>query len=458
MAEQGRAVSEEALELGRRLDDAQTIAYTTVPLATEARLARDIEQVLPYLDEGIAASDVPELADCHLVLLINKMQWQIERGMPEEDIEETIRTVRRDAEKAGSVRLGIVVLFTADYRYLRGRWDDALAELEAFLDLPDAYNLAIVHAGLSALIALHRDQLSTAREHLAPYPEDLADLDHHVRINALQLVRARALLAEREGRREDAVSMLEETITDEYESMVLERHGWLAFLVRTALAADRQELAEAAEQAMAKDAAKDPRPDYLATAQQCTGLLTGDPAPLRQALAYHRNTHRTPDAASCAEDLAAVLAATGDTAAARAAMHEAAHAYQTIGAAGELARADARWRTHGLRRGVQCTCKRPATGLASLTPTEHRIAQLVAEGLSNPGIAERLYSSRRTVQTHVSRILAKLDMHSRTEIVRMLAPTLHRTPRRPTVPVYAPHHRKVGRHVVPTTRVAKEAA
>jgi DNA-binding NarL/FixJ family response regulator len=46
------------------------------------------------------------------------------------------------------------------------------------------------------------------------------------------------------------------------------------------------------------------------------------------------------------------------------------------------------------------------------------VARLVASALSNPQIAERLFLSRRTVQTHVSHILTKLDLHSRIDIAR----------------------------------------
>ncbi|MGW2015241.1 helix-turn-helix transcriptional regulator [Streptomyces sp. NPDC001927] len=421
IAEQSRAVSEKALELGRELGDAPTITRAASMMATEARIVLESEQVLPYLEEGIAASaDVPELSDVRISLLVNKMLTLIERDEPAEKIDATMRSVRRLAERTGSARLGIVLVSASDFAYRRGRWDDAVADLNASLELPDTTKLAVLQHGTSALIAIHRDQLDTAREHLAQVPDDLATMDQHARANASDLLRARALLADREGRRDEALAMLAETTTDAYASLVLDRHDWMPFLTRTALAAGRDDLAEAAMAAVRQDVTRYPRPENQAAAKQCEGLITRNPELLRQALAYQRSTSRVLGAASCAEDLAVVLAATGNLDDARTAMHEAATAYLSLDAAGELARADARWREAGLRRGIQGTRKRPTTGLASLTPTEHRIAQLVAEGLSNPDIAERLYSSRRTVQTHVSRILAKLGLHSRAEIIRLL--------------------------------------
>jgi DNA-binding NarL/FixJ family response regulator len=46
------------------------------------------------------------------------------------------------------------------------------------------------------------------------------------------------------------------------------------------------------------------------------------------------------------------------------------------------------------------------------------IAHLIASGAPNPDIATRLFLSRRTVETHVSHILAKLDANSRVDIAR----------------------------------------
>ena len=60
--------------------------------------------------------------------------------------------------------------------------------------------------------------------------------------------------------------------------------------------------------------------------------------------------------------------------------------------------------------------KRPRYGWASLTPTETQVVDLVAEGLSNPQIAERLLMGRATVKTHLEHIFAKLGVASRAEL------------------------------------------
>jgi DNA-binding NarL/FixJ family response regulator len=56
---------------------------------------------------------------------------------------------------------------------------------------------------------------------------------------------------------------------------------------------------------------------------------------------------------------------------------------------------------------------------------ELRVAALVVEGLSNPEIAARLVLSRRTVSAHVSHILKKLDVATRTDIARESALRVH---------------------------------
>jgi DNA-binding CsgD family transcriptional regulator len=74
-------------------------------------------------------------------------------------------------------------------------------------------------------------------------------------------------------------------------------------------------------------------------------------------------------------------------------------------------------RTRG-RRG------RPSSGWASLTPAEHSVVRLAAEGLSNPAIGARLFMSRSTVKTHLSHVYAKLGITNRTELATVAHPHL----------------------------------
>jgi DNA-binding NarL/FixJ family response regulator len=53
--------------------------------------------------------------------------------------------------------------------------------------------------------------------------------------------------------------------------------------------------------------------------------------------------------------------------------------------------------------------------LADLTDQEHRILDLLAEGLTNRQIAERMYLAEKTVKNYVSNVLMKLGMERRTE-------------------------------------------
>jgi DNA-binding NarL/FixJ family response regulator len=56
-----------------------------------------------------------------------------------------------------------------------------------------------------------------------------------------------------------------------------------------------------------------------------------------------------------------------------------------------------------------------------LSARELEVARLVADGLSNPAIASALFISVATVKTHVSHILAKLGLDSRTQLAGWVA-------------------------------------
>ena len=119
------------------------------------------------------------------------------------------------------------------------------------------------------------------------------------------------------------------------------------------------------------------------------------------------------------EDLAVVLAERGREEDARAALNEAVSLYEGLQARWDIRRAESRLRPHGIKRGARGRRgQRAASGWAALTPTEVKIAALVARGDSTSDIARGMFLSRRTVQTYISHILAKLDAKGRVEIVR----------------------------------------
>jgi DNA-binding NarL/FixJ family response regulator len=62
----------------------------------------------------------------------------------------------------------------------------------------------------------------------------------------------------------------------------------------------------------------------------------------------------------------------------------------------------------------------PGTDLNALTKRELEIASMVAEGLSNREIAEKLFISKRTVDAHVSHVYGKLEISSRVQLARLL--------------------------------------
>jgi DNA-binding CsgD family transcriptional regulator len=59
----------------------------------------------------------------------------------------------------------------------------------------------------------------------------------------------------------------------------------------------------------------------------------------------------------------------------------------------------------------------------TLTATERRVADLVGSGRTNLEVAQALFVSVRTVESHLGRIYRKLGLRSRTELARARLPT-----------------------------------
>jgi DNA-binding CsgD family transcriptional regulator len=61
------------------------------------------------------------------------------------------------------------------------------------------------------------------------------------------------------------------------------------------------------------------------------------------------------------------------------------------------------------------------SGVDSLTPSERRVADLAAQGMSNRDIAQALFVTQRTVETHLTHAFRKLSIGSRDQLATALS-------------------------------------
>lgn len=116
----------------------------------------------------------------------------------------------------------------------------------------------------------------------------------------------------------------------------------------------------------------------------------------------------------CPFDQGLALARSGD----REALTESIAVFERVGAHAAAARSRAELRTRGwpAPRAPRATTREHPSGL---TPRETEVMELLTQGYSDAGIAERLVISRRTAEHHVSSVLTKLGLESRRELLKM---------------------------------------
>jgi DNA-binding CsgD family transcriptional regulator len=134
-------------------------------------------------------------------------------------------------------------------------------------------------------------------------------------------------------------------------------------------------------------------------------------AQLAAAAVDYRSLRRGFDSARALLFLGRVQRRAKKQAAARDSLEQARSEFEQLGCTGwaELAAAELA-RVSGRHRAAS----------GDLTPSEQRVVELVAGGLSNKEVAARLFVSVYTVEAHLSNAYAKLGIHSRTELARRL--------------------------------------
>lgn len=362
----------------------------------------DVETGSALLDEAMAGSlageggrDTVVYACCRTVVACSRSA-ELKRAT------EWIRAADGFTRRYGSPHLhttcrlhyGAVLVAT-------GRWDEAEAELATAVRAARAAEPAL-HA--EALAALAELRLAQGRV------EEAERLLDELEPGGL-VAHAAAAVELARGRGERAAAIVRRRLRSVGERCA-ERAALLELLLEVELASAPATAAARARQlaALAERAACEV---VTARAERGLGRVAGSPADARTHLERAIDAFgRLEMPFECARTrlLLAERLAEGDRAAAAGEARDALATLERLGAAAAADRAAALLRALGERaaRGG-----RAARG--ELTRREREVLALLAEGLSNREIAERLFLSRKTVEHHVRAVLAKLGVASRAQ-------------------------------------------
>jgi DNA-binding CsgD family transcriptional regulator/tetratricopeptide (TPR) repeat protein len=370
---------------------------------------------LPLYDRALAVTqDDPALTDLRLLLQINKAVTLSDLDRYDEAFA-AAQQARQLADQVGTViRRSQARAALSQLLFDTGRWTEAMAEVEVLQEDLKEPVVACCDLGIAAMICFHRGEITAARRHLA------AAVPHAKRTGNRvigQVALARSLDREQAGALPEALAVLTSGFAGNTETLG-EIDNLLADAVRLAAKTGDLETAQALARHAATFAAGSEIPHRQANALYCRGLLDHDASRLLAAADRYGDASRPLFSARALEAAAGEFVAADDRGQARAAFTQAVEIYASLGAATDVARLQAVFRAHGIRRGPRSKHRQARSGWDSLTPAETKIAGLVEDGLSNPEIAARLLLSRRTIATHVSHILKKLGVHSRTDIAR----------------------------------------
>lgn len=290
----------------------------------------------------------------------------------------------------------------------QGRVDEALEALRG----TSAADLGICY--------LERDELEQA---LATLAESAGD-------DPAELHRVSGVVRAATGELEEAIAELE--LSGRRSGAVNPAYaGWRAAASEVALRlgqVDRARVLATEELELARPFAALPA---VGVALRASGLATSGADARRwfeESIAVLRESGAKLELARALVELGGLLRRTGDRGDAREPLREAHDLADRGGARRVAARAEEELLATGARRP-----KRSLSGADSLTPSERRVAELAAEGLSNREIAQALFVTVRTVTTHLTHTYQKLDIARREELGASLG--AGRAP--PTAPVRA---------------------
>ena len=431
-----RHLAEQARADGERSDDQFAVCLALQTLALVADAKGFVGHAVELAERAVALSAGlrhPRRGYLYPHLYLGLVLIDADRL---EDASATLQEGRRRAEERGGTRwLPLYHLALGAAANHSGAWDDAVAESEAGLALADdvgtRLHAPILH-GVVARVAIEQGDLVAAESSLeASRAEFVALADDRWRE-----AEARGGLAAAGPQwpvefGQWIRGLLYEAKGDLARASAAHGHAWelarplryflsaRAFgpdVVRVALIVGDRDRAETVTEELELGARRASVPTAEGAALLCRGQLAGDIDLLLAAIDAYNRGPRPADGARAREVAAAALVAASRANEAITMLEEARTTYQQLGAVPALARSEAALRALGVRRR-RATTPRPATvGWESLTKSESQVVHLVVGGLTNRQVGERLFVSRRTVETHLMHVFQKLGFSTRVQL------------------------------------------
>ncbi|HEY1823912.1 MAG TPA: AAA family ATPase [Trebonia sp.] len=404
-----------ALAAAEEAGDAWATGWALHVLATMAAIRGDLVAALPLYDRALTVAETdPALTDLGLLLHLNKAITLLSLDRCDDALA-TAERARQLADQVGTtIRLAQAHGALSQCLHALGRWDEALTEIAVVPDNLKAANEACCELSIAADISFHRNDPDVARRYLAE-AERHAERIGHLPIS--QFLRAESLEREHAGALDEALGIF----TTAFDMNADDLGGieeLLSEAIRLAVKVGDKAAAQTITTQAIALAQGSEIPHQQANALYCQGMVDRDAFALLAAAQRYADAVLPLARAKALEAAAEVLVEAEERTAARQAFEQAVEVYEFLGAEADLNRVHAAFRAYGIRRGPHSKHRRAVSGWDSLTDAELKVAAFVEEGLSNPEIAARLMLSRRTVATHVSHILKKLNVASRTDIAR----------------------------------------
>jgi DNA-binding CsgD family transcriptional regulator/tetratricopeptide (TPR) repeat protein len=418
---EARAVLDESRAAIEAVDDPQSSFILRVAESaleyTDDRFRPSLELVTSAHRDGIFAGDDQRLRLAHM--------WRGELMSASDRYDEALEIAVEGLAAAQRDRQGWAYQMFETWHgrmLLRmGRLTEARAVLEGRFALEDGTRAAAVldAAGVVALgrIALHTGDQRQARRLGQIAQVMLEGGTPAVRRHARWLL---GLLASGGGDHEAAQRLLGSS--DASRRPILPRFPLDVAdevqLARVARATHDDQLAQLALENSGRRAELNPGvASIAATAAHVRGLLEPSQADLAEAVRLFERTPRQLELAAAIEDSGTALIATDRDSAVRT-LGRSLALYTELGATWDARRVRSRLRDLGVRRRL--VSAEPEThGWTALTPSELSVARLVADGLTNREVAERLFLSPHTVNSHLRHVFTKLGINSRVELARL---------------------------------------